>query len=178
MFLKDKGVGALAEGVRGVEAWLGFVAGRGVQGFTSGDEVNGVCLRLLGDIKGQRSENEEGTAEAFVGTLSGGTSCQKVGLGGVGVAAEGVAGELAGRGIDEGLVELGCSALAIRYLRLCGIKPRREEGSAWFGIEDRDELNRKGAAELDKRFVSTFAERPETSSGASSELNCGAEMEP
>jgi hypothetical protein len=178
MFRKDKGVGALAEGARGVEAWLGFVAGRGVQGFTSGDEVNGACLRLLGDIKDQRSEDEEGTAEAFVGTLRGGASCQKMGLGGAGVAAEGVVGELVGRGIDEGLVELGCSVLAIRFLRLCGIKPRREEGPAWFGMEDRDELNGKRAAELDKGVVGTFVGRPETSSGASSELNCGAEMEP
>lgn len=140
--------------------------------------MNGVCLRLLGDIKDQRLENDEGTAEAFVGILEGGTSCQKVGLGGVGVAAEGVAGELAGRGIDEGLVELGCSVLAIRFLRLCGIKPRREEGPAWFGMEDRDELNGKGAAELDKGVVGTFVERPGTSSGASSELDCGGEMEP
>lgn len=137
-----------------------------------------MCCSLLGDIKDQRSENEERAAEAFVGTLRGGTLCQKVGLGGVCVAAEGVAGELAGKGIEEGLFELGWSVLAIRFLRLCGIKPRREEGPAWFGMEDWDGLNGKGAAELDKGVVGTFVERPETSSGASSELNCGAEMEP
>ena len=77
--------------------------------------------------------------------------------GGVCVAAEGVAGELAGRGIDEGLVKLGCNVLVIRFLKVCGIKLRREEGPTWFGGKDCDELNGKEAAELDEGVVDTFA---------------------
>jgi hypothetical protein len=179
IFLKDKcTVGALAKGLRGVEAWLRSVAGRELQGFNSGDKVNEVCLGFLDDTRDQESGNDEGTAEAFAGILEGDISCQKVRLGGVGVAAEGVAGELAGRGIDEGLDKLGCTVLAIRFLKVCGINPRREEDSGWFGVEDWDELNGKGAAELEKGVVGIFAERPETSPGASSELNCAAETEP